>query len=45
VGLGLTLARRVAEVHGGAIAIGPGAAARGCRVTLTIPRVPVTSSA
>ena len=45
VGLGLTLARRVAEVHGGAIAIGPGAAARGCRVTLTIPRAPVTSSA
>jgi signal transduction histidine kinase len=45
VGLGLTLARRVAEVHGGAIAIGPGAATRGCRVTLTIPRAPVTSSA
>jgi signal transduction histidine kinase len=45
VGLGLTLARRVAEVHGGAIAIGPGAESRGCRVTLTIPRAAVTSSA
>jgi len=42
VGLGLTLARRVAEVHGGAIAIEPvedaGGAPRGCRVVLTIPR-------
>jgi signal transduction histidine kinase len=41
VGLGLTLARRVAEVHGGGIAIGPAAIAggteRGCRVTLTLP--------
>jgi len=41
VGLGLTLARRIAEVHGGAIAIGPAAEAdgppRGCRVVLTIP--------
>ena len=45
VGLGLTLARRVAEVHGGAIAIGPGVGARGCRVTLAIPRAAVTSSA
>ena len=49
VGLGLTLARRVAEVHGGAIAIGPASTTngqpRGCRVTLSIPRTPVTSSA
>jgi signal transduction histidine kinase len=41
VGLGLTLARRIAEVHGGAIAIGPASEAdgppRGCRVVLTIP--------
>jgi two-component system OmpR family sensor kinase len=41
VGLGLTLARRIAEVHGGAIAIGPASQAdgapRGCRVVLTIP--------
>jgi signal transduction histidine kinase len=42
IGLGLTLARRVAEVHGGAIAIGPSRSEqgreRGCRVTITIPR-------
>ena len=41
VGLGLALARRVAEVHGGAIAIGPAATAdgveRGCRVSLELP--------
>jgi len=40
-GLGLTFARRVAEVHGGGIAIGPVSAAagveHGCRVTLTLP--------
>jgi signal transduction histidine kinase len=49
VGLGLTLARRVAEVHGGDIAIGPTSEAdgqaRGCRVTLSIPLTAVTSSA
>ena len=47
VGLGLTLARRVAEVHGGSIAITPAAevdgAPRGCRVVLLIPREPLTS--
>jgi signal transduction histidine kinase len=40
-GLGLTFARRVAEVHGGRIAVGPASAAggveRGCRVTLSVP--------
>jgi len=49
VGLGLTLARRVAEVHGGDIAIGAVTEAhgqpRGCRVTLSIPLTAVTSSA
>jgi two-component system, OmpR family, sensor kinase len=42
VGLGLTLARRVAEVHGGSIRIGPRATENGrdvgCRVSITIPR-------
>jgi signal transduction histidine kinase len=41
VGLGLTFARRVAEVHGGTIAVGAAAVAdgreRGCRVTLALP--------
>jgi signal transduction histidine kinase len=37
VGLGLTFARRVAEVHGGAIAIAAGAGERGCRVTISLP--------
>jgi signal transduction histidine kinase len=37
VGLGLTFARRVAEVHGGTIAVGPAAGERGCRVTIALP--------
>jgi signal transduction histidine kinase len=41
VGLGLTLARRVAEVHGGGITVGPAATEgtdeRGCRVALWLP--------
>lgn len=40
-GLGLTLARRVAEVHGGEITIGPASVAdgreQGCRVVLSLP--------
>jgi signal transduction histidine kinase len=43
VGLGLTLAQRVAEVHGGALAISPasvvGGVERGCRVTIALPGV------
>jgi signal transduction histidine kinase len=42
VGLGLTLARAVAEAHGGTITVGPAEEvaghARGCRVVLSIPR-------
>lgn len=48
VGLGLTLARRVAEVHDGALAIGPastdGGRERGCRVFITIPASPGRAS-
>lgn len=42
VGLGLAFARRVADVHGGAITIDSGGDTdqRGCRVLLSIPRVP-----
>jgi len=40
-GLGLTLARQVAEVHGGSITIEPaetvGGVERGCRVVLSLP--------
>jgi signal transduction histidine kinase len=41
VGLGLTLARRVADVHGGSIAVEPASTTdgqeRGCRVVITLP--------
>ena len=47
-GLGLTLARRVAEVHGGAITIEPrrddGGTEHGCRVVITIPASPGRAS-
>jgi signal transduction histidine kinase len=37
VGLGLTFARRVAEVHGGAITVGDADGQHGCRVTISLP--------
>ncbi len=37
VGLGLTFARRVAEVHGGAITVAAADGTRGCRVTIALP--------
>jgi signal transduction histidine kinase len=40
VGLGLTLARRIAEVHGGTITIESGDGGRGCRVVITLPSRP-----
>ena len=47
LGLGLTLARRVAEVHGGRIAVeaasGAGGAERGCRVVITLPADQLTA--
>jgi Spy/CpxP family protein refolding chaperone len=47
-GLGLTLARRIAEVHGGRIAIGPAATVagreHGCRVVPSVPAEPPVGS-
>jgi signal transduction histidine kinase len=44
VGLGLALAPRIAEIHGGRLAVGPAEVVdgreRGCRVTLTLPASP-----
>ena len=36
-GIGLVLCRQIAEAHGGAVALEPGAGGIGCRATLTLP--------
>ena len=44
-GLGLTLARRIAEAHGGDITVGVGADGSGCQVTMTLPDAGFTRAA
>jgi signal transduction histidine kinase len=42
LGLGLAIARAIVDLHGGVLAVGPGAGGRGTRFTVELPLVPAS---